>query len=56
MAGLFGWEGDLPEAGAHQEAWDEAEAATDRIVGRALAALERDERIELVELVEALGG
>jgi hypothetical protein len=53
MAGLFGWSEPYPDPAPHQKEWDEAEAATNRIVGQAFAALDGAERVELVELALA---
>jgi hypothetical protein len=56
MAGLFGWPEPHPDPAAGRSEWTGAEAATNRIVGRAFAALEANERAELVELALAAQG
>jgi len=56
MAGLFGWPEPHPDPGPCEERWAGAQAATDRTVGRAFAALEAAERAELVELALAAEG
>ncbi len=53
MVGLFGWPEPHPDPTAHQSRWEEAEAATDRTVGRGFDTLEPAERDELVALVLA---
>jgi hypothetical protein len=53
MAGLFGWPEPHPDPAAFQADWTDAEAATDKTVGRAFAALESSERAQLVELLLA---
>jgi len=53
MAGLFGWPEPYPDPAPHAREWADAEAATDRIVGRALSALGADELAQLVELTLA---
>jgi hypothetical protein len=53
MAGLFGWPEPHPDPSPHQKEWEEAEAATDRVVGRAFATLSEADRTELVELLLA---
>jgi hypothetical protein len=50
MAGLFGWSEPYPDPDPHRKEWAEAEAATDRTVGRGFAALDDAERSEMVEL------
>jgi hypothetical protein len=53
MAGLFGWPEPHPDPAPHKKEWAEAEASTDRIVGRALGALDAAERTALVDLAVA---
>jgi hypothetical protein len=53
MAGLFGWPEPYPDPDPHRKVWAEAEAATDRVIGRGFAALDEAERSELVELALA---
>ena len=49
MFGIFGHEGEALEPEPLRERWNLAEARTDRMTGRAYAALADDERAELVE-------
>jgi len=57
MAPIFGWSGDLPEVGDdHRQRHDQAEAETDRRIAAAYAALDEDERDELVRLCDAALG
>jgi len=51
FAPIFGWNDPLPDVESLRDAWEAAEQATDRSVGRALAVLEPAERAEFVELV-----
>lgn len=55
MLPIFGWSGPAPEADdpACRTAWDEAEAATDRALATAYAALDEGERAELCDLLDA---
>lgn len=53
-AAFFGWPEPWPDPEAGREAMARAEALTDRLVRPALAALEADERAELVAGVRAL--
>jgi len=53
MATIFGWTDPLPDAAACRDRWEEAERATDRAVGRAVARLAPAERAEFAELVQA---
>lgn len=53
MAGLFGWPEPYPDPDPHRKVWAEAEAATDRVIGRGLAGLDEAERSELVDLALA---
>jgi len=53
MAGLFGWPEPHPDGAPFAGAWAEAEGATNRVVGRALATLPAAERHELAELLVA---
>lgn len=53
MAALFGWPEPHPDPTPHHKEWAEAEAATNRIVGRAFAALDATERTEMVDLALA---
>lgn len=50
MLGLFGWSEPHPEPDSVRAAWQDAEDATDRAMGRALSTLDETERAELVEL------
>ncbi|HYI63105.1 MAG TPA: hypothetical protein VEW93_15040 [Acidimicrobiales bacterium] len=56
MLGIFGWDGPHPDAGKRGERpeWAAAEAATDRALGRAYAALGEAERVELCDLAATL--
>ncbi len=47
MAGIFGWHEPYPEVDLARDAWAEAEAATNRAVGRVLAVLDEGQREEL---------
>lgn len=51
MVRVFGWPEPHPEAGPLRGRWDLAEARTDRMVGRHLAVLDEDERVELVDVL-----
>ncbi len=53
MATIFGWTDPLPDAPSCRDRWEEAERATDRAVGRAIAVLAPTERAEFAELVQA---
>jgi len=53
MAPLFGW-AELADVSAAQATWDGAEEATNRAMSHAFDALDDAERIELVDLVDAL--
>jgi len=53
MAGILGWEEPYPEVTSCAETWEQAERATNRVVGRAFAALEPGELNEIVELMVA---
>jgi len=56
MAGLLGWPEPHPDPAPYKEAWAAAEGVTNRIVGRAFAALSPAERARLVELAAAAQG
>lgn len=53
MAPIMGWSEPYPDGDAHRAAWAEAEAGTDRAVGRALEVLDPAERAELADLCAA---
>jgi hypothetical protein len=53
MAGLFGWPEPYPDPAPHKREWADAEAATNRTVGRAYGALDDAERVEFVQLALA---
>ncbi len=53
MAAIMGWPEPYPDAEPLRAAWDDAEAATDRALGRALEVLDAAERAELAELCRA---
>jgi hypothetical protein len=53
MAGLFGWPEPYPDPEPHHDVWEQAEAATNRVVGRAISSLPDTERAQLVELALA---
>lgn len=53
MATLFGWAEPYPDTGPCAEAWERAEAATDRAMARAFDALDGEELAEFVELASA---
>jgi hypothetical protein len=50
MAGVFGWEEPFPEVESRRPRWEEAEAATNRMVARAYSVLDAAELSELVDL------
>ena len=50
MAELFGWVEPFPEVESRRDAWEQAEAATNRIVARAYSVLDASELSELVDL------
>jgi hypothetical protein len=50
MLGLFGWTEPHPDPELVRDAWQGAEDATDRAMGRVLANLDEADRAELVEL------
>jgi hypothetical protein len=50
MVQLFGWPEPYPDVEAGRPAWERAEAATDRVMGRAYSALDASELAEFVEL------
>jgi hypothetical protein len=55
MVQLFGWgDVELPDPERHRQAWERAEAGTDRAMARHLAVLGDAERAEFVELLRAL--
>jgi hypothetical protein len=53
MAGIFGWVEPFPDVEAGHDAWDRAEAATNRIIARAYGVLDPAELSELVDLTTA---
>ena len=53
MAELFGWTEPFPELESLHGAWDQAEAATNRIMARAYSVLDASELSELVDLTGA---
>ena len=53
MTGVFGWPEPHPDVSSCRAAWEQAEAATDRVVARAYAALDDSELSELVDLLAA---
>lgn len=54
MAGVFGWEEPYPDVELAREAWAEAEAATNRSMGRVFKVLEQKERDQLADLLEQI--
>jgi hypothetical protein len=50
MAELFGWVEPFPEVDARRPEWEQAEAATNRIMARAYSVLDAGELSELVDL------
>lgn len=54
MAPLFGWPEPYPDPESLAERWERAEALTNAMMGRALAVLDEDERVELVEVLAAV--
>ncbi|MGL4300815.1 MAG: hypothetical protein ACRCW4_17285, partial [Candidatus Neomicrothrix subdominans] len=55
MADVFGWPEPRPTPSeADRQAWDEAEAATDRAFGADLAVLNPDELTEFVALLGSM--
>jgi hypothetical protein len=53
MTELFGWVEPFPDVEARHDQWDQAEAATNRIVARAYSVLDESELSELVDLSSA---
>jgi hypothetical protein len=53
MTSLFGWVEPFPEVESRRAAWEQAEAATNRIMGRAYSVLDAGELSELVDLAGA---
>jgi hypothetical protein len=53
MASVFGWD-DVDGSGRNRELWQDAEARTNRLMGRAFEVLTEDERVEFVSLLEAI--
>jgi len=53
MAGIMGWSEPYPDPQPARVAWEEAEAATNRALGRTLEVLTAAERSELVDLCSA---
>lgn len=51
MARIFGWEEPLPEIDLATEAWAQAEAATNRAMGRVFQALDEHEQDDLAALL-----
>lgn len=54
MAGIFGWEEPYPEVGLAKEAWNGAEAATNRAMARTFKALEVEELELLADQLEQI--
>ncbi len=54
MAGIFGWPEPYPDVELVREAWQTAEAATNRAMARSFAVLSERERAELADLLEAV--
>lgn len=54
MAGIFGWEGELPEGDRYREQWEAAEASTNAMMGRVLSVLDEPELGELVGLLRGI--
>jgi len=54
MLAALGWAHDPPDPKPFNERWNLAEARTDRMLGRHLAALDEGERVELVDLLGRL--
>ena len=50
MAEFFGWVEPFPEVESRRDEWEQAEAATNRIVARAYSVLDAGELSELVDL------
>lgn len=53
MAGIFGWTEPFPDVESCRHTWQEAEDATNRVIGHAYGVLDDKERAELVELAVA---
>jgi len=53
MAEFFGWVEPFPEVESRRDPWEQAEAATNRIVARAYSVLDGGELSELVDLATA---
>jgi hypothetical protein len=53
LAQAFGWTEPNPDPELYRGAWEQAEAATDVAMGRALEVLSAEERSELVELASS---
>lgn len=53
MAKIFGWEEPFPEIDLATECWAQAEAATNRAMGRVFQALDRHEQEDLAALLNA---
>jgi hypothetical protein len=53
MTSLFGWVEPFPEVESRRAEWEQAEAATNRIMGRAYSVLDAGELSELVDLAGA---
>jgi hypothetical protein len=54
MAGIFGWEEPYPDVELARDAWQEAEVATNRAMGRVLKVLDKTEQDRLAEALEQI--
>jgi hypothetical protein len=54
MAGVLGWPEPYPNVGERREAWAQAEAATNQVLGHAYGALDPGELTEFVDLATAV--
>jgi len=54
MAAIFGWEEPHPDVCLAKDAWEAAEAATNRAMNRVFAALDTNEQAELIALLDAV--
>ncbi|MHB1987198.1 MAG: SCO6745 family protein [Acidimicrobiales bacterium] len=52
MAGIFGWDEPYPDVELAREAWADAEAATNRAMGRVFGVLTKAELASLAELLD----
>lgn len=50
MAGIFGWVEPFPEVESRRQEWEQAEAATNRIMARAYSVLDASELSEFVDM------